>query len=97
MKTRGNVVVEDIKIGDIHYEYGYFKEEIKAQVMSLPVCKEVDGRMQCSWNAQILDCPDKSRIGEIVSYLVTDGFQHYSDPLYTYQAYVKIGNDVIER
>jgi hypothetical protein len=39
-RTRGNIIVEDIKIGDIHYEfdYGFY---IKSEVVSAPAI--VDG------------------------------------------------------
>ena len=39
--TKGNIIVENIKIGDIHYEYGYGLG-IKVEVISLPV-REGDG------------------------------------------------------
>ena len=37
--TKGNVIVENIKIGDIHYEYGY-GQELKVKVISLPIKEE---------------------------------------------------------
>lgn len=74
--TKGDVIVEDIKIGDIHYEYGY-GVGIKVEVISLPV-KEGD---QWTWQAKQVSN------GRIIDYLVTEGFSHYAPNLYTYEAY----------
>lgn len=38
-RTKGNVIVEDIKIGDIHYEYD-LGVGIKSQVLTLPTLDE---------------------------------------------------------
>ena len=34
--TKGNVIVEEIKIGDIHYEYEY-GTGMKCEVLTLPI------------------------------------------------------------
>lgn len=39
--TKGNVIVEDIKVGDVHYEFEYFSG-VKCEVITLPE-KEKDG------------------------------------------------------
>ena len=40
--TKGNVIVEDIKVGDIHYEYGY-GVGVKSKVLTLPKFNEEHG------------------------------------------------------
>jgi hypothetical protein len=48
--TKGNVIVENIKIGDIHYEFEYGMG-IKCQVMSLPIR---DQRGYWTWQSKNL-------------------------------------------
>jgi hypothetical protein len=75
--TRGNVIVEDIKIGDIHYEYEY-NFGIKVEVISLPIRSE-EG--EWSWQSKQVST------GRIIDYLVVEGYTHYSAKLYDYEAY----------
>lgn len=74
--TRGNVIVENIKVGDIHYEYE-MNCCIKSEVISAPV-KNGD---QWSWQSKWLSN------GRTIDYLVTEGMSHYSSKLYDYEAY----------
>lgn len=76
-RTRGNVIVEDIKIGDVHYEYGY-GVTIKCEVITLPELNE-DG--QYEWESRNLVS------GNIINYLVDPEYPHYSVNLYDYEAY----------
>ena len=78
-RTKGNVVVEDIKIGDVHYEYSY-GVELKTTVKTLPVKEERDDDNYWSWKSET----DK---GKIVEYGVSDKYAHYGPNLYTYPAY----------
>jgi len=75
--TRGSVIVENIKIGDIHYEYEY-GVVIKSEVITLPVLNE-DGQYQ--WKNKVLST------GKIIDYMVHTKYQHYSPNLYDYEAY----------
>ena len=75
--TKGNVIVEDIKIGDIHYEYQYDRC-VKSQVLTLPI-KEGDGNWY--WNSKNLNS------GFNINYGVNPNLQHYSVNLYDYEAY----------
>jgi len=76
-KTKGNVIVEDIKIGDIHFDYsGAFEREV--EVLSNPV---LDDRDAFNWSALNKDS------GEIIKYSVVKGFEQYSPKLYDYPAY----------
>ncbi len=77
--TKGNVIVEDIKIGDIHYEYSYGKE-IVVEVISLPVAEERKEDIYWTWAS-------KTENGEKVTYRVSNKFQHYAANIYTYPAY----------
>jgi hypothetical protein len=74
--TKGNVIVEDIKIGDIHYEFEYGMC-IKTEVISLPVRND-DGLW--SWQS-------KSDQGTIIDYAVHEKYAHYGPNLYDYIAY----------
>ncbi len=75
--TKGNVEVQNIKIGDIHYEYEY-GVGMKLQVITLP--ENINGN-QWAWQAKRISD------GEIINYLVTEGMGHYSSNLYDYEAY----------
>jgi len=82
-QTRGNVIVENIKIGDIHYEYdlGF---GIKCKVITQPVLKE--GRW--SWQSKNVNTE------AIIDYAIGDvnsenhSFsQQFGVKLYDYEAY----------
>lgn len=75
--TKGNVIVEQIKIGDIHYEYDC-GIGIKSKVITLPK-RDDDG----CWTWQNVN--EKS--GRVITYAVTEGMGHYSANLYDYEAY----------
>jgi hypothetical protein len=77
--TKGNVVVEDIKIGDIHYEYGY-GQEIKTTVITLPSKEEREDDNYWTWKS-------KTDEGKVINYGVSDKYSHYGPNLYTYPAY----------
>lgn len=76
--TRGNIIIENIKIGDIHYEFDY-GFGIKCEVLTLPVRND-DG--QWEWKSKNLNT------GEKIDYLITEGFEHYGPKLYDYKAYI---------
>lgn len=75
--TKGNVIVEEIKIGDIHYEfeYGFC---IKSKVISLPV-RNNEGYWE--WQSE----HDSSK--KIINYGVSETHSHYGPNLYNYEAY----------
>ena len=75
--THGNVIVEDIKIGDIHYEY-YWNVCLTVKVITLPALNS-DG--QYKWKSEAVST------GNIVDYLVDPKYAHYSAKLYDYEAY----------
>ena len=75
--TKGNVIVEEIKLGDIHYEYEYGCG-IKCEVISLP--KRNDDN-QWEWKSK--NCITNNEI----NYLVDPKYSHYSSNLYDYEAY----------
>ncbi len=70
MKTRGGVVIEEMKIGDILYE-SEMGMEIQFEVISKPVIENDGERDTATWNGKVI--PE----GKIVEYVVTDGYQHY--------------------
>ena len=76
--TKGDVIVEDIKIGDIQYEYEY-NVGIKSVVIELPVRSE-DGYW--TWK-------NKNFYNEehIITYGVREGMSHYGPNLYTSETY----------
>lgn len=76
-KTRGNVIVEDIKVGDIHYEFEN-KSCIKCEVVTLPVRDDYG----CwTWKSKHLTT------GEEIDYIVREGMAHYASNLYDYGKY----------
>jgi len=74
--TRGNVIVEEIKVGDIHYEFEY-NFCVKTEVITKPT---FDG--DC-WNWK----SKKVNGDTIVNYSVNPNYTHYSSKLYDYEAY----------
>ena len=82
--TKGNVIVEEIKVGDIHYEVGDIHYEydmgrsIKCKVLTKPTQNE-EG--QWTWKSQRVDN------GKEIDYMVDPKYPHYSANLYDYEAY----------
>ena len=84
-QTGGNVIVEKIKVGDIHYEYDLgLGLGIKCEVITLP--KLEDGRW--SWQSKNVNT------GVIIDYAIGDvndenySFsQQFGVKLYDYEAY----------
>jgi len=74
--TKGNIVVEEIKVGDIHYEFEYGMG-VKLEVLTLPVLENDSW----TWKSKNV------RTGEEVLYTVVKGFEHYGPNLYDYEAY----------
>ena len=75
--TRGDVIVEEINIGDIHYEYEY-NIGFKCEVMSKPYLNEEGAWV---WKSKNLKS-DKE-----INYIVHPQYAHYGPKLYTYEAY----------
>jgi hypothetical protein len=75
--TKGNVIVENIKIGDVHYEFEYGMG-IKCKVVTLPV-RDENGYWH--WQSENLNT------GKIIDYGVTENLSHYAPNLYDYEAY----------
>ncbi len=82
--TKGGIVLEDIKIGDIHYEFEY-GFGIKCEVITQPERIENGGDVQWKWKSRNVNNPEKE-----INYLVTEGFSHYGPNLYDYEAYTGI-------
>lgn len=75
--TKGNVVVNDIQIGDIHYEYDY-GVGIKLKVITKPI-RSYEG--DWTWTSVIISNNKEMK------YFVKEGMEHYSANLYDYEAY----------
>jgi len=75
--TKGDVIVNKLKIGDIIYEYD-MGLGIRSEVTSLPI-RDEEGLW--SW-----DCKSTTS-GEHVGYAVNENYPHYSPNIYTYEAY----------
>lgn len=94
--TKGDVEVQNIKIGDIHWEYemGFYA---KVEVITLPEKNvDEDGDTQWRWKSKLLEDGKISdnvtsinfvNAGEEVQYLTTEGLSHYGPNLYTNPAY----------
>ncbi len=75
--TKGDVIVEDIKIGDKHFEFE-MGLGIKCEVITLPVR---DNEGLWTWKSKNLNT------GKEINYAVREGYSHYGPNLYTYEAY----------
>ena len=85
--TKGNVVVENIKIGDIHWEYEFdfgLNYGIKVEVITLPVQGEGE---TWTWQSKKISGEEQ---GHIIKYAVTPGFSHYGPNLYDNEAYTGV-------
>lgn len=80
-RTRGNIIIEDIKIGDIHYEFD-IGLAIKCEVITKPT---LDENGNWVWKSKNL------KSGAELKYLVNPGYPQYSIKLYDYEAY-KVNN-----
>lgn len=76
--TGGNVIIEDIQIGDIHYEYD-MNLCIKSKVISLP--KQTNDEDIWRWKSVNVNT------GQSIDYLVNVKYATYSPKLYDYEAY----------
>jgi len=76
--TKGNIIVEAIKVGDIHYEFEY-SFFIKCKVLTKP---ELNENKQWVWQSENI------KTGEKIDYLVDPKYSHYSSKLYDYEAYM---------
>ena len=77
--TKGNVIVENIKIGDIHYEFEY-GIGIKTEVITLPTFEQQEDGKLWTWKSKKSD-------GSIINYAVHEKYSHYGPNLYDYEAY----------
>ncbi len=75
---RGNVEVQNIKIGDIHYKYDYGCY-VKVEVLTKP---KKYGEGGWAWESKNL------KTNEIIDYFVSEKYSHYSSKLYDYKAYL---------
>jgi hypothetical protein len=75
--TKGNIIVEQIKIGDIHYEYG-MDLGIKCKVITTPTLNEQGNWV---WKSENVNNGNK------IEYLVNPIYPHYGPNLYDYEAY----------
>jgi hypothetical protein len=76
--TKGDVIIEEIKVGDIHYEYDYGCC-VKSEVLTKPEIKDD----MWVWQSKNLTTE------KVLTYKVSlDCPSHYSLNIYTYPAYV---------
>ena len=76
-RTKGNIIIEEIKVGDIQYEYD-FGIGVKSEVLTLPE-KDSDGNWV--WKNKNLVS------GILINYLVNPNYPQYSLNLYDNEAY----------
>lgn len=85
--TKGNVKVNEIKIGDIHYEYQY-NLGIKSRVVTLPTALiNEDGFKYWNWKSQHILPDGTEKEGDVIDYGVAEGMGHYGPNIYDYEAY----------
>ena len=76
--TRGNVIVKDINIGDIHYEYD-LGLVIKCKVISKPILDDTNNM----WSWESIDTENN----EVIEYMVNKKYTQYAPNLYNYEAH----------
>jgi hypothetical protein len=76
-KTAGNIIVEEIRIGDIHYEYDG-PIGIKCQVIEVPI---QDQNGNWTWVSKNL------KSGKLIHFFVSEQYPQFSPKLYDYNAY----------
>mgnify|MGYP000051779041 CR=1 FL=1 len=75
-RTKGNIIIEEIKIGDIHYEFEYGMA-VKCVVETLPILNN-----DCyEWTSKNLNTD------ATIKYNININYPHYSVNLYDYEAY----------
>ena len=75
-QTRGGIVLEDIEIGDIHYEYSY-GTFIKVKVLTKPEVEDGVWR----WKDENLSSEGT------IDYVISESNNHYGPNLYDHEAY----------
>lgn len=80
--TKGNVNIDEIKVGDIHYEYDWGMC-CKSKVLTEPKLND-DGNWE--WTSE------EEGTGRIINYLQNPKYPHYGLNLYNYEAYTKVKN-----
>jgi hypothetical protein len=76
-RTKGNVIVEEIKVGDTHYEFsGPFGIECVVQTQP-----EKDKEGNWSWVSK------NTKTHKPINYFVHKDYPHYGPNLYDYKAY----------
>ena len=83
--TRGNVIVNEIKVGDIHYEYQYGYQTI-VKVITAPE-KDINGLWK--WQSMVIETE------EIVDYATHEDYPQYAPKIYTYEAYMSSKKDLV--
>ncbi len=78
--TKGNIIVEEIKLGDLIYEFGYGKF-IQSEIITLPSKMEREDDNYWTWQSK------NTLTNEIITYVVSDKYAHYGPELYNYPAY----------
>jgi hypothetical protein len=78
--TKGGVIVNNIEVGDIHYEseYGcYIECEVLTKPERIESKSSFDDSVQIQWS-----WTSKNNLhGKVINYLITEGFAHYGPNL----------------
>jgi hypothetical protein len=85
-RTKGGVILEDIKIGDIHYEYEHGMC-VKSRVIEGIMQTENDEDSSSTWEWKAVHILPDGSDGRVIDYAVNDKYTHYGPNLYDYQAY----------
>ncbi len=74
--TKGNIIVQNLKIGDITYEFEHGMG-VKSEVITKP---EWDGKGY-KWKSK------NTKTDDVIDYYVSHGLSHYGPNLYDNEAY----------
>jgi hypothetical protein len=78
--TKGNVLVNEIKVGDVHYEF-FINMGVKCRVLTYP---EIDLDGVWFWESKNL------KTGEVINYAVNPDYPQSAPNLYDYEAYAGV-------
>lgn len=85
--TKGGIIIEDIKVGDIHYEYEYGLC-IKTRVIEGPMQTENDEDNHSVWSWKSVHILPDGTDGKIIDYQVSSKYSYYGPNVYNYEAYI---------
>lgn len=91
--TKGNVEIQNIKVGDIHWEFfnGFY---IKSKVLTSPKKEKRKEDNYYTWESEVVETTTNKELGSIIKYGQSDSYPHYGLNIYDHPAYMIPGIDL---